>query len=145
TKRHYRDYEIQHAPRLISCDVARFGDDATVIAKRQGLQAQRMRELRNADSMAVAGALAREWTDFGADACFIDETGGYGAGVIDALRQLGRAPIGVIYNGNASDRKYYNKRSEIYFDMVAWIRSGGALPDHPELIAALTRTTYSYK
>lgn len=144
-RRHYRDHEIQHAPRILSCDVARFGDDSTVIARRQGLMAWKMKQIRNADSMQIAGTLVREWQDWDADACFVDGTGGYGAGVIDAMRQLNRSPIEVQYSGEPRDRRYYNKRAEMYFDMVDWIKSGGVLPDHPELIAALTRTTYSFK
>ena len=143
--RHYREYEFAHAPRIISADVARFGDDATVIARRQGLQTWPMVALRGASTMQVAGRMVREWEDWHADGCFIDETGGYGAGVIDAMRQLGRAPLGVIYSGEPHDRRYYNKRAEIYFDLVSWIKAGGALPQHPELIAALTQTTYSFK
>jgi hypothetical protein len=42
---------------------------------------------------------------------------------------------------------YDNKRTEMNFQAVDWIRKGGALPPDPsqELIAALTRTTYSFR
>src|SRR6476660_4353957 len=41
-----------------------------------------------------------------------------------------------------------NKRTEMYFEAVDWIRRGGVLPPGPasqELIAALSRTTYSFR
>ena len=49
--------------------------------------------------------------------------------------------------GKASDPRYANKRTEMYFEAVDWIRNGGALPPDTsqELIAALTRTTYSFR
>src|SRR5262249_7181312 len=42
--------------------------------------------------------------------------------------------------------RYDNKRTEMYFEAIEWIKSGGALPpDCPELIAALSQTTYSFR
>src|SRR6476660_5456182 len=41
-----------------------------------------------------------------------------------------------------------NKRTEMYFEAVDWIRRGGVLPPGPasqELIAALSRTTYTFR
>ena len=67
---------------------------------------------------------------------------------IDNLRRLGREPIGIAFSGRAADPRYDNKRTEMYFEAVDWIRKGGALPPGPtsqELIAALSRTTYSFR
>jgi hypothetical protein len=33
----------------------------------------------------------------------------------------------------------------MYFDAVQWIKDGGALPECPELLAALTQTTYTFR
>jgi phage terminase large subunit len=145
TKRFYREGDYGHAAKILGVDVARFGDDASVIFPRQGLVAFEPKLLRNVDSLQGAGAVARKWTDWDADACFVDDTGGYGAGWIDGLRGLGRAPIGVPFSGQASDRRYYNKRSEMYFECVEWIKGGGSIPPIPELAAALTQTTYTFK
>lgn len=144
-KRYYREHDIGQAPRILGVDVARFGDDASVISPRQGIQAFPMLLARNVDSTRGAGWVARKWDDWKADAVFIDDTGGFGAGWIDQLRQLGRSPIGVGFAREAHDKtRYANKRAEMYFDAVEWIKRGGALPDCPELVAAMTQTTYTF-
>ena len=91
--------------------------------------------------------MARRWQDWQADACFIDK-GGFGSSWIDNLRRLGREPIGIAFSGRATDPRYENKRTEMYFEAVDWIRRGGQLPPGQashELIAALSQTTYSFR
>ena len=69
--------------------------------------------------------MARKWADWEADAVFVDDTGGWGASWIDGLRRLGRQPIGIGFAQAARDPRYFNKRAEMYFEAVRWIRSGG--------------------
>ncbi len=148
TTRAYGAGDIARAPRILGVDVARFGDDASVIFPRQGLLAFPPIKVRNIDGTQGAGLVARKWQDWQADACFIDDTGGFGSSWIDNLRTLGHAPVGVAFSSRAADRRYDNKRTEMYFEAVDWIRRGGALPPGPacqELIAALSRTTYSFR
>ena len=145
-KRYYRDYEIGDAPKILGVDVAREGNDASVIFKRQGIQSYNMIKQRNIDSTQGAGIVNREWLDFDADACFVDGTGGFGSGWIDQLVQLGKAPISVHFSSNAHQHgRYFNKRAEMYFEAVQWIKRGGALPESKELLRALTETTYTHK
>jgi hypothetical protein len=62
------------------------------------------------------------------------------------MRALGRAPIGIHFASEASNKaRYANKRTEMYFEFVEWIKRGGALPDSPELLAALSLTTYTFR
>jgi hypothetical protein len=145
-QRSYKENDIRSAPRILSVDVARFGDDKSVINKRQGLQMFKPMMYRNIDSTQGAGAVSREWTEWGADACFIDMTGGWGSGWFDQLVLLGKAPIGIQYAGEAHNKtRYFNKRCEMAFDLVEWIKRGGALYESDELLAALTNTTYTFK
>jgi phage terminase large subunit len=52
----------------------------------------------------------------------------------------------VHFAGEAHDKaRYVNKRAEMYFEAVAWIKRGGALPESAELLAALTQTTYTFQ
>ncbi len=144
-KRHYRPEDLGGSAKVLGVDVARFGDDASVIFPRQGLVAFAPQKFRNLDGTQGAGAVARKLQEWQADAVFIDDTGGWGASWIDNLRLLGHAPIGVGFATRPSDPRYDNKRSEMYFQAVDWIRKGGALPQCPELVAALGQTTYSFR
>jgi hypothetical protein len=146
TRRFYRPEEYGAAARVLGVDVARFGDDQSVIFPRQGLAAFAPMKFRNLDGLQGAGAVARKWQDWRADAVFIDDTGGWGASWIDNLRRLGREPVGIGFASRPNDPRYDNKRTEIYFEAVEWIKAGGALPpDCAELIAALSQTTYSFR
>jgi phage terminase large subunit len=110
--RYYRAHEIGTAPRVLSVDVAREGDDASVIFRRQGIQCFPLEKHRGVLGPQGAGRVARVWQDWNADACFIDMTGGWGTSWFDHLTQLGRAPIGVQYAGEAHNKaRYYNKRA----------------------------------
>jgi hypothetical protein len=100
------------------------------------------RHARNVDSTTGAGWVTREANEWGAHATFVDDTGGFGSGWIDQMRALGQAPIGIHFASEASNKaRYANMRTEMYFGFVEWIKRGGALPDCPELLAALTQTT----
>jgi hypothetical protein len=94
---------------------------------------------RNLDSTQGVGLVARAWDDFGAHACFVDDTGGFGAGWIDGLTRLGRSPIGVGFAAKPNDGRYFNKRAEMAFECVQWISRGGALPGSTNLLTALTQ------
>lgn len=143
--RHYRADEIAGAPVVLGGDVARQGDDASAIARRQGRQAFPIRTLRIPDTMLLAEQFIRESKEAEAEAFFVDETGGYGAGVIDAMRQIGHDVIGVQFGGRAADYRYYNKRSEMFFELAKWVKAGGALPDDRELKEELCATTFIYQ
>lgn len=144
-KRYYRPFEIGQAAKVLGVDVARDGAAASVIMPRHGIQMLPPMKYRNINSTQGAGQVSRKWEDWSADACFVDNTGGFGAGWIDQLVLLGRTPIGVHFAGEAHQKsRYYNKRAEMAFDFVEWIKRGGALPDSPELRATLPSITYTF-
>lgn len=144
--RFYREFQIGNVPKVIGVDVARYGDDSSVIARREGMQAYEMLKFRNLESVQGAGVVNREWLKWGADAAFVDGTGGYGSGWVDQLVVLGQSPIGVAFNSMAHQKdRYANKRAEMMFDLVAWIKRGGALPKDDNLKKALIETTYTLK
>jgi phage terminase large subunit len=150
TRRCYGESDIRRAPRVLGVDVARYGDDASVIFPRQGLQAYPPLKYRNLDGVEGAGAVSLKWKEWDANAVFIDDTGGWGASWIDQLRRTGREPTPVGFAGAATAERYANKRTEMYFRAIEWIKSGGALPPEttqgvPELIAALSQTTYGFR
>ena len=150
-RRYYRADQIGNAAKVLGVDVARFGDDQSVIAPRQGIQMFPLWKYRNLNSNAGAAQVNLKWSEFDADAVFVDDTGGFGAGWIDRLQDLGRTPIGVGFANRATDdARFANKRAEMYFDFVDWIKAGGALPPETdpgmtELLASLTQTTYTFE
>jgi hypothetical protein len=137
--------QYEHEARVMGIDVARFGDDASVLVRRQGVHVDEPRVWRNMDSVAGAANVALVWSGWDADACFVDDTGGYGSGWIDNLRRLGRTPMGIAFSGKALNGKYLNKRAEMWFNMAEWVKAGGSLPNVPELIADLTEPTYTFR
>lgn len=145
-ERIYREDQLGNSAMVIGVDVAREGDDASVIFPRRGLQAFTPMMMRNVNSLQGAGAVARAWTDLDADGVFVDATGGFGAGWVDQLGVLGRTPIGIQFSSAANkSTRYENKRTEMYFETVEWIRRGGALPRVPEVVAALSQTNYTFR
>lgn len=142
--KHLREDQYNFAARVLGVDVARQGDDRTVIFRRQGLAAFKPVVMKGADSMEVAAKVVAEMREFGADAVFVDGTGGYGAGVIDRLRMLGHNPIEVQFGGKARDPRFANKRVEMWWDLGEWVRAGGTIPDLPELKVELCTPTYDH-
>lgn len=145
TLRRYRDGEFNSYPRILGIDVARFGADSSVIFPRQGLVAYDPLQYRGVDGTEGAGLTIQKWNTWEVDACFIDNSGGFGASWLDNLYRLGKSPVGITFNSKSSDAQYYNKRTEMAFLLVNWIKKGGFLPDIPELTQALTNTEYTFK
>ena len=138
------------SPRVLGVDVARFGDDSTVIYPRCGLDARSMpyERYQGLDTMQVAGKVADAIERYAIDQTFIDE-GAMGAGVIDRLRQLGYNVIGVNF-GAGSDRQVEgapicaDKRTEMWATMRQAVGSGLALPDDELLAFELCGPEYDY-
>lgn len=141
----YKPGQFEYAAVIAGVDVARQGDDSSVIARRQGMAAFPLKTMRIPDTMLVAAQVGIYQDEHKVDAVFVDATGGYGVGVVDALRQTNRDPIEVYFSGKATDPRYFNKRSEMYFEMAKWIKSGGSLPDDPELTEELCAHTYTFQ
>lgn len=143
-KRTLHESDYSFAQKRLGIDVARFGSDATVIFPRQGLRAFVPVTMRAARTDAIAARVALAKAKWNGEMEFIDDTGGYGAGVIDCLIQAGHSPVGVNFSGQAIEPRYFNKRSEIWFNMAEWVKRGGCLPDVPELASDLTIPTYTF-
>lgn len=137
-----RDDQYSYAPVVLGVDVARFGDDRSVIVRRQGLAAFEPIIQRGLDNMQLADLVAREILSHNPAAVFVDA--GRGEGVIDRLRQLGHDVIEVNFGGAASENVYANKRAEMWFGLADWFKAGGAIPDHSELRRDLVVPTYGF-
>jgi hypothetical protein len=143
-KRNLRPDQFQFAQKRLGIDCARFGMDANVIFPRQGLFAGRPVELRGDRTEVIAARAMQAKMRWGSEIEFVDGTGGYGAGVIDAMLQGGGNPLEINFSGKAIDPRYFNKRSEIYFLMAEWVKRGGHLPNIPQLRKELPSITYTF-
>jgi len=139
---HISDY-IQR-PKVMGVDIARFGDDQTVIVKRQGLAAYGIRKMRGRNTQSIAGAVAEEIKSWEPDAVFLD-MGNIGAAVYDILDGWSYDVTGVWFGGEAADPKtYLNKRAEMWGLMRDWLRDGAAIPDDNELRDDLIGPEYGF-
>ena len=143
-RRTHDESAYSFAQKRLGVDVARFGDDRTVIFPRQGLAAFKPAEMRNARTHDIAARIAQAKAKWGSEMEFVDDTGGWGAGVIDSLLTAGHAPVPVNFAGKAVDPRYFNKRSEMWFSMADWVKRGGALPHVPEMARELTVPTFTF-
>jgi phage terminase large subunit len=144
--RHYPESAYASSAMVLGVDVAREGDDKSAIFPRQGVAAFAPEILRNADSLRGAASVIRMWNARRADACFVDGTGGFGAGWVDQLQAMNYQATAIHFGSKASDaQRFANRRAEMWWKMAQWVKAGGALPNVPELVAELTTPTYSFR
>lgn len=139
-------------PLLIGVDVARFGDDESVIYFRKGRDGRTIPPVRfrGVDTMTLASRVTESYLHYRADGVFVDG-GGVGGGVVDRLRQL-RVPVIEVQFGGKSDNNfgavesgimYANKRAEIWGSMKEWLATG-AIIDEPQLINEIVGPEYGF-
>lgn len=153
-------------PWEIGVDVARFGDDSTVVHSRRGPVSVTHDSWRKMDTMEtvrrIIGILSNQPIIFQGDLptriiLRIDTTGGdVGVGVADRIKQLlepfGNVQLQLIGAKERpfDQRKYQNKRSEIWFTAASWAQSGtmdlSRIPEQKRdvLIPQLMTTTFIY-
>ena len=130
-------------PKVLGVDCARFGDDRTAFAPRQGKALFQLQTFRNLDAMEVVGQASLAITKFQPDMVFVDE-GGLGAGIVDSLKQLGQPVIGINSASASTKKECHNKRAEMWWLAAEWLRRGGCIPNDSELIAELCGPTYRF-
>lgn len=140
-------------PLVMGVDVARFGDDQTVIRLRRGRDARTLPvvKLRGLDTMQVAARVAELNEKHRPDAIFID-AGGIGGGVVDRCNYLHLPVTGVDFgakpDGDMQTREsgifFSNKRAEQWGRMRDWLVAGCMLNHDKELVSELTSVEYGY-
>lgn len=131
-------------PRMLGVDVARFGDDRTVIVYRSGDVVETIDTFHGLDTMQTVGQVSQAITSYRPDAVFVDVIG-IGAGVVDRLRQLRFPIIDVVSGAKAMDDvRYGNLRAEMWFKMAQWLKDRACLPDRRDLENDLTAVTYRF-
>lgn len=134
---------------VIGVDPARFGDDDTAIIHRQGRKAWGLDKVNGYDTMAVVGKVVRLLEDDKTIRMAFIDIGGLGAGVYDRLVELeyGDRVTAVNFGSKATDeRKYVNKRSEMWGEMAEWFADiiTPSIPDSDTLHADVTAPGYRH-
>lgn len=136
------------AEKRLGVDVARFGDDRTVIFPRQGLAAFEPAIMRHARGSAVSVDIANRvmgmMNELACEQAFFDDTVGWAHGAVDVLRAAGRSPYAIRFDGPSSNPRYVNMRAQMWMEMAEWIKGPGCLPRIPEMIAELASPTYFF-
>jgi hypothetical protein len=136
-----------HLPKMGACDVARFGDDQTVIGDRQGRKARIWNKYRGLDIIQT-GERCIEYIDKERPDAFVVDGDGLGAGVFDYLKHRGydrKTLLVEFHGGNTPNdpQMYFNKRAEVWGLMRDWL-PGADIPDDPELDTDLTGVQYGF-
>lgn len=144
-----RDVEPIDAGMLWGLDVARFGDDLTALAKRQGnVVPDPVRTWHGKDAMQVAGLVKAEWDATAKGARPVEilvDAIGIGAGVADRLRELGLPARGInVAELPAARERYPRLRDELWFALREWLEARDSrLPEDEALIGELTGPRYA--
>jgi phage terminase large subunit len=137
--------------RKLGVDVARFGDDDSVIAPLIGTRIMPLQYTTKQDTMWIAGLViqAMEQYDVEAEDVNIDEAG-LGAGPVDRLHEQDISVVGVNTGSAANDpKKFFNLRTELWCHMRDVLNPNSeinpyplALPDDNKLRADLCAPKY---
>jgi phage terminase large subunit len=121
---------------VISCDVARFGKNKTVIIVRHGRRVSEILSFARQDTYDTALKLDELIKKHNPEHVVIDDNG-VGGGVVDDLIHWGHKMIVRVNAGENADEddKYTNKRSELATRVrVAFKRNEIDIPDHEQLV-----------
>jgi len=133
-------------PRCLAADVARFGDDWTIIGLRHGPVLLNLWATKGADTTAVAGMIERLAYDEHPSSIAVDSIG-IGAGVVDNLVQSqieGLRPINVS-SAALNTELFANLRAELYWNLRERFRTGDiVLKDDPLLAEELAAIRYRF-
>lgn len=142
-----------HTPLAIGVDVARFGQNNSVIFPRKGRDARTIprQSFNGLSTVELASRVFATHEHLHPDGIFIDG-GGVGGGVVDQVRNLrlfcyeiqfgGKDDItGVVFDNQGE--KYANKRAAMYGAARSWLKTG-ALPFDADLRTAMLAIRYTF-
>jgi hypothetical protein len=147
--------EDKYAPLLIGVDVARFGDNESVIYPRMGWDARswKPRRFQGIDTVQLTGKViecVREFKALGitCSGLFVDG-GGIGGAIVDQLRSYGYNPIEVQFGGKATNNMVYRYKGDEMWGKMKDSMNKLSLPANNQpsgvdLKADLTQREFAY-
>lgn len=134
-------------PVVIGVDVARFGDDRTVIIVRDGDVISEIFARRGDDLMMTANNVFKLASPerYNAQRIFVDGAG-VGGGVVDRLKQMGMINVSDVNSGRRAmdEQSFVNLRAECWAKMCEWLKTTGQIPDMHEFVDDLCAPTFEY-
>lgn len=136
---------------VVGVDVARFGDDDTVIFTRIGVDGASvgLSRFHGLNTVQVVGKVKehvrylRKQLGIPKVHVFVDE-GGVGGGPVDILKEDGFPVRGVNFSQSPDDtERYPGKREEMWSRMAEWLKEG-SLPEDKLLQEDLVSPTYEF-
>lgn len=109
--------------RLLTCDVARNGDDETVIYDMEETAIVGQEIYGQKDTMYTANVLTKMSMERGDCAIAVDEIG-VGGGVVDRLKELGRTVYAINSCEKSDNPKCFNRRAEIWENAAEMFSNG---------------------
>ncbi len=136
------DREIQAEGAIeVGIDVARFGDDTTVMYKRHGLKVVDQRDFVGQDTQRTALA-AWDLAGKKQDVTIKVDDNGVGGGVTDRLRELGAKVMPVNFGGEPQDKEQYTLvQDEMWFNFPV---DEADIPNDHNLMVELSGRKYDY-
>lgn len=130
---------------VIGVDVARYGDDSTIITLKRGMRITILEKIEKSSTTEVAARVAYHSAQICPQAIVVD-TIGVGAGVYDQLKPIVKSRL---IDGNVGlqpddTNTYLNKRAEAYFKLADSIKRGASIPNDDELIEELLSIEYQF-
>jgi hypothetical protein len=135
----------EREPIVYGIDVARFGDDRSVLCKRQGNVVLEFKTWQGLDLMQLTGAIVNEANiDKPAELC-VDSIG-LGSGVADRLRELGFTVRDVnVSESSAMNPTAAKLRDELWLAVKEWLNQRACrLPKLEDLRQELVAPTYTF-
>lgn len=138
-------------PIKLGLDVARFGDDSSVLICRQGRVVSWVMEWKGLSTMDLSArvrlevmAMPKKPQQIAVDVI------GIGAGVVDRLQEMFAGQpieiIGVSSSDRVSDGVNYNLRAQMWDEMVKWLKDKPAsLPNDSDLKTQLCALRYLFR
>lgn len=134
--------------KVLGVDVARYGEDKTVILYREGNKVTKVEKYVKEDTMQTAGRVVNAIQTFKPEVTQIDVIG-VGAGVFDRLKELGHT----VEPFNSSEKpeneealeRFANVRAEAYWGLRERIINDEIdIPDDEELVGELANLKYKF-
>lgn len=135
-----------NAPLVLGIDVARYGNDRTVLFGRKGRDGRTWPswDFKGLDSVQVAEKIAEWAMTYKPDAIVVENSANSGSGVIDTLRHWNYKVFEVYPGARSAQPQLYDRlREEWWVAARQWMYDGGCLdPADTELFSELTKLRY---